>query len=521
MVLTLASGLIGGAALGCGAVLFFAITSDRLRRRSDVAAALELPVPVSVGRIAPISERWLWVPHVRTLDGRCSHERQRLAHAIEMELPMPRRWGRIAVACIDNADEVRFGVAAAAAELAGEGLSTTLIDLTEHGSLVELAPSATGSPDASTVLRPRGIPTLAGGPGDLRAVGADHDEDLASLAPTDVTLVLADLDPSVGADHLAAWTDRVIIAVTAGRSSAERIRTAADLVRTAGLELRFAALLRRERADESSGTAGFDRPMPIQLMDEHDQPQYAAESADEEWDATNAPTIADQQQPADEDPTTALQQEVPDEQVAADEQVVAEEQIGAEGQTPDEEVIGALQEEISEDRPPDEGQIRGEEQTTAFQEHIADNSSSSTTSSLTNSTSSTTSKHPTNTRWAPKNRPRLRMRRPPKSRQPTKTRSAPSRTRSPTSSLPPKRKQPTKSRCRPPERGPRRQLPTTSSRRRASTRGRPDHRLRRAHRRPTAVRRPRAVLRPTAPRRLPASILRTPGGRRRTDHGSA
>ena len=55
--IVLASGLIGGAALGCGMVLFFAITSDRLRRRSDVAAALEVPVPVSVGRIAPISKR--------------------------------------------------------------------------------------------------------------------------------------------------------------------------------------------------------------------------------------------------------------------------------------------------------------------------------------------------------------------------------------------------------------------------------------------------------------------------------
>ena len=40
IVLTLASGLIGGAALGCGTVLFFAIISDRLRRRADVAAAL-------------------------------------------------------------------------------------------------------------------------------------------------------------------------------------------------------------------------------------------------------------------------------------------------------------------------------------------------------------------------------------------------------------------------------------------------------------------------------------------------
>ena len=49
-------GLIGGAALGCGTVLFFAITSDKLRRRADVASALGVTVPVSVGRIAALPQ---------------------------------------------------------------------------------------------------------------------------------------------------------------------------------------------------------------------------------------------------------------------------------------------------------------------------------------------------------------------------------------------------------------------------------------------------------------------------------
>ncbi len=118
IVLALASGLIGGAALGCGMVLFFAIISDRLRRRADVAAALEVPVPVSVGRIAPVPQRWLWLPKMRALDNWRADERQRLARAIEMELPEPRRAGPIGVICIDNAEEVGFAVARAATELA-------------------------------------------------------------------------------------------------------------------------------------------------------------------------------------------------------------------------------------------------------------------------------------------------------------------------------------------------------------------------------------------------------------------
>ena len=269
IVLTLTSGLIGGAALGCGIVLFLAITSDRLRRRFDVAAALDVPVPLSVSRIAPLPRRWLWLPRLRDLDARRANERQRLAHAIEMELPLPGRWGRLAVACIDNADEVRFAVATAAADLAARGNGVRLLDLTERGglyaALVELMPKNTV--DLPTVLRPRGVPALASGHADLRRVGEDEEWDPTSESTTDVRLVLADLDPSVGADHLRAWTERLVIVVTSGLSSAERVRTAADLVRAAGLDLRFAALLRADVTDESSGMAGLDRPGPIHLRD--------------------------------------------------------------------------------------------------------------------------------------------------------------------------------------------------------------------------------------------------------------
>ena len=267
--LILASGLIGGAALGCGIVLFFAITSDRLRRRSDVAAALEVPVPVSVGKIAPLPKYWLWFPHVRSMDRNRAGECQRLARAIEMELPVPGRKGRLAVACIDNSDEVRFAFAAAARDLAVGGRSVAVIDLTASG---DLRPEQfiSDSADRLTVLRPRGVPALAVGTADLRVVG--HERAIQpSLERADVLLVLADLDPSVGADHLTAWTDRVVVVVTAGHSSAERVRTAADLVRAAALDLRFAALLRAERRDDSSGVAGFDRPLSVQRIDGDDQ----------------------------------------------------------------------------------------------------------------------------------------------------------------------------------------------------------------------------------------------------------
>jgi capsular polysaccharide biosynthesis protein len=293
VLLVLASGLIGGTAFGCGIVLFLAITSDRIRRRSDVAGALEAPVPISVQRITPLPKMLRRLPYLRVVDIRRTWELQRLAQAIEQELPLSGRWGRLTVGCVDNADEVRFAVATAARDLAEDGRTVALIDLTEQGNLADMAPSLrpeeshwhgawpgrTDSTDGQMVLRPPGIPALAGNAADLRAVSHEED-DRGPHWPqlTDVTLVLADLDPLVGADHLKAWSDRVIAVVTAGRTSAERLRTIAELVRAAGLDLRFGALLHVEVTDDSSGVLNVDRPPPVDLGDEYEQPKWLARS---------------------------------------------------------------------------------------------------------------------------------------------------------------------------------------------------------------------------------------------------
>ncbi len=277
VVLGLASGLIGGAALGCGTVLFLAITSDRLRRRSDVVSALGVVVPVSVGRIRPIPRAWRWLPPFHAHDRRRANERQRLAHAIEDELLMPKLPNRLAVAGIDNAGEVSFAVAAVARDLAARGCSITIIDLTERGSRVLRVTRLSSSPsDRPTVLRPRGLYPLANGVADLLPVGYwDEGEHTPAAQLSDVTLVLTELDPAVGADHLRAWTDRVMVVLTAGHSSVEKVRTVGDQIRAAGLELRFGALIHTDRTDDSSGTAQFGRPAPIQWRGEHESAESA------------------------------------------------------------------------------------------------------------------------------------------------------------------------------------------------------------------------------------------------------
>ena len=52
-----AVGLLGGLALGVTIVIVRALVSDRLRRRDDIAYALDAPVKLSVGTLR--ARRWL------------------------------------------------------------------------------------------------------------------------------------------------------------------------------------------------------------------------------------------------------------------------------------------------------------------------------------------------------------------------------------------------------------------------------------------------------------------------------
>jgi hypothetical protein len=355
IVLILASGLIGGAALGCGTVLFFAIISDRLRRRSDVAAALEVPVRVSVGKIAPLAQPWRALPYFRTLNSRRSDECRRLADAIQMELPSSRQSGRLGVVCLDNAEEVSFAVATAATNLTADGCSVAVIDLTKQSSF-ELGESfTTANMQQPTVLRPRGIPVLARGVADLRVVG-DTDGPALSLDQTDVILAVADLDPSAGADYLLTWTDRVLIAVTAGRSSAEMVRTAADLVRTAGLELRLAALLHTESTDDSSGTAGHERPLPVPIQATAPDGQIG-----EEQSAEAQALAAEQAANKQEDQTTAIDEPLPEEQLTNEEHATADSTAELEKGVELEHAAFDEQASVDHEQPAAEEQIAAEQ----------------------------------------------------------------------------------------------------------------------------------------------------------------
>src|SRR5205823_1907909 len=135
------------------------------------------------------------------------------------------------------------------------GRMATIVDLTEAGRVESaIARSASAPVDqAPAVLRPRRVPSIAEGPSGIDS--PDWEGVPLANGRNRVTLVLADLDPAIGLDHLASWTDSVIVAVTVGKSSVELVRTAGDLVRSVGLQLRGAMLLGAVRNDTSSGIA--------------------------------------------------------------------------------------------------------------------------------------------------------------------------------------------------------------------------------------------------------------------------
>jgi capsular polysaccharide biosynthesis protein len=262
MVLVLASGLIGGMAIGVGVVVLRAILSDRLWLRVEVASALNTSVLLSVGRISSLPRLLRivgWLPWIRAAAARRAVDRQRMARAIEKAVPESGRRHCLAVVCLNNSDEMRFGVAAAALDLQNQRRMATIVDVTEAGRVGSAVARCAGASvdNAPAVLRPVVVPSLAGGPPHIES--ADWGDVTLANGKNRVTLILADIDPAIGVDHLTAWTDSVIVAVTAGKSSVELVRTAGDLVRSVGIQLRGAVILGAVRDDMSSGMA-----MPVE-----------------------------------------------------------------------------------------------------------------------------------------------------------------------------------------------------------------------------------------------------------------
>jgi hypothetical protein len=222
-VFNAASGLVAGLGLGLGVVTLLAVASTRIRRRSDIAAALRAPVAVSVGPIAPSRWRRVFLPPPDPFDpAKPNPDLQLIVKHLRSALDSAST-PALAVVAIDNVPAAALAIQSLQKQLAGEGYRASIINET-GGEL----------------------------PGGVVAI-AEPPSDRGGAIAWNVVLVLATLDPMKGADHLRERASDAVVFVTAGLSSATKVEANAIMIRAAGLRLRSAVLIEADRTDDSLG----------------------------------------------------------------------------------------------------------------------------------------------------------------------------------------------------------------------------------------------------------------------------
>jgi hypothetical protein len=244
-------GLFGGLVLGCGIVAIGAITSDHLRRRDKVAAALGAPVRVSVATFdkgGKLSRR-----------GKVDRDAQRVVAQLRDSLPSGQPGAAcLAVVAVGNEKFVASLVEKLAATSSDDGKRVMVADLS-GGALARLlgeAKPGVHKVDGDRTHLVLAVPDAA----DLAPIGPLHQqapEDItAAYSGVNVLITLATVDPAAGGDNLGTWATDAVVVVTAGVSSEVKVHAVGELVRAAGVRLTSAVLLGADRNDESLGLLG-------------------------------------------------------------------------------------------------------------------------------------------------------------------------------------------------------------------------------------------------------------------------
>jgi hypothetical protein len=148
-----------------------------------------------------------------------------------------------------------------ATESATVAIAALARSLAAEGNRVVLADSARGRPLAAL------LGAGEGAAGTVRTVSINEQQVDLFVAPddpaqmtdkeagedADAILVLATVDPSLGADHIAAWASDAVVMVQAGAASATRIAGIGQQLRAARMTIRSALLIGTDAEDESSG----------------------------------------------------------------------------------------------------------------------------------------------------------------------------------------------------------------------------------------------------------------------------
>jgi capsular polysaccharide biosynthesis protein len=251
-------GLIAGLAVGMGIVIIGALISDRLRQRDDVARALGAPVKLSVGTVRRGRRG-------RGGGGQAATQStniKRVAAYLDTAVPSsPRGPANLAVVPVDDVHVPAACLVALAVSCAQRGLRVVVADLCDDAPAARLL----GASDP-------GVQTVSTQGTDLTVIVPDRDDVVpvgplqpntgrvraaepvvAACTSADLLLTLATLDPSLGGEHLAGWAHSAVATVTAGESTAARIRAVSEMIRLAEMSLISGVLIGADKTDVSLG----------------------------------------------------------------------------------------------------------------------------------------------------------------------------------------------------------------------------------------------------------------------------
>ena len=277
------TGLIAGLVIGMGLVVVRALTSDRLRRRDDVANALGAPVKLSVGAVR-VSR---WLPGRHGLAATRGRDMQRIVAHLGRAVPETAQGAAtlavipvddpriaalsvasLAVACAQRGQQVIVAdlcAGAPAARLLGNGDpgfravrvdgARLLISVPDRADVAPAGPLRRSSPSPQ---QPSGQPGLAAA--DPASEPTAPPELAAAYADANLLLTLVSLEPSFGGDHLSTWATDAVAVIAAGQSSATKIHALGEMTRLAGTRLVSTVLVGADKADESLGVAGPPSP---------------------------------------------------------------------------------------------------------------------------------------------------------------------------------------------------------------------------------------------------------------------
>jgi capsular polysaccharide biosynthesis protein len=252
-----ASGLAIGLALGVGIIVIAAITSDKLRRRDDIAYAIGAPVRLSVGRLRGGRTSGLYRRSAGIRQGNMDHLVDHLRQVLPGEGGAP---ARLAVVPVDDTATAAEAVVALAVSVA-TNKRVVVADLSAGAPAARLlgvkdpgVAKVTHGGSVMMVVMPSARDVSPIGPLLVPDGNADSDPALVSaFAKADVVLSLVSLDPVRGGDHLTTWATDVVALVTTGRSTATRIHTVGEMIRMAGARLASVVVMGVDKSDESLG----------------------------------------------------------------------------------------------------------------------------------------------------------------------------------------------------------------------------------------------------------------------------